>query len=260
MLNLKMNKIILITGATSGFGKAIAEKFSANGWDCIITGRRKELLGKLKNDLSSQYKNKILDLNFDISDERQLDNAIKSIPSEWQNIDVLINNAGLSLGLESFENMTLVDINQMINTNIRGLVSITHKILPFMIEKRRGHVVNIGSISAKTVYKNANIYCMTKHAVDAFTKGLRIDLLDHGIKVTGIHPGAADTEFSIVRFNGDEKKAKNVYAGYEPLHAIDIANAVYFCVNDAGQNVCIDDLVMTCKSQANIFYIKKDIE
>ncbi len=253
-----MQKIILITGATSGFGKAIAEKFSANGWYCIITGRRKKLLAEIKNDLMSKYKNKILDLNFDISDEKSIDDAVKAIPGEWQNIDVLVNNAGLSLGLDSFEKMPITDINKMINTNIAGLVSITHKITPFMIQKNKGHIVNIGSISAKTVYKNANIYCMTKHAVDAFTKGLRIDLLDHGIKVTGIHPGAADTEFSFVRFKGDEEKASNVYRGYEPLHATDIANAVYFCVNDAGDNVCIDDLVLTCRSQANIFYIKKN--
>ena len=253
-------KIACITGATSGFGKAIAEKFSKNGWNCIITGRRKELLEEIKNDLMKKYNNQILILNFDISKENDIVKAIYSIPKEWQKIELLVNNAGLSLGLESFENTSMNDMNRMIATNISGVTSITHQILPFMIERKKGHIINIGSISSKTVYKNASIYCMTKHAIDAFSKGLRIDLLQHKIKVTAIHPGAADTEFSAVRFKGDTEKAKNIYKGYEPLHASDIANVIFFCVEDAGNNVCIDDVVMTCLAQANIHYIDKDVE
>lgn len=254
-----MSKAILITGATSGFGRAIVERFSENGWNCIITGRRKELLDEIKNNIESKYQNKILTLNFDISKESEVENAVHSISEEWQNIDVLINNAGLSLGLESFEEMSMSDINQMISTNINGVVFMSHNIAPWMVKRKAGHIINIGSISAKTVYKNANIYCMTKHAVDAFSKGLRIDLLQYGIKVTAIHPGAADTEFSNVRFKGDSERAKSVYRGYEPLHASDIANVAFFCVN-AGENVCIDDIVVTCKAQANIHYFEKKLD
>jgi 3-hydroxy acid dehydrogenase/malonic semialdehyde reductase len=254
-----MKKIVLITGATSGFGKAIAEKFSENGYNCIITGRRNLLLQEIKDNLTKKYNNQILALNFDISKEREIIENISLIPEEWREIDILINNAGLALGLESFENSAINDITQMISTNINGVVLMTHQILPFMIKRKKGHIINIGSISGKTVYKNANIYCMTKHAIDAFSKGLRIDLLKHKIKVTAIHPGAADTEFSFVRFHGDVEKAKNIYQGYEPLHANDIANAAFFCAESAGKNVCIDDLVMTCLSQANIHYIEKEI-
>lgn len=252
-----MTKIALITGATSGFGLAMAKKFSKNGWDCIITGRRKDLLEKIRDDLMKEYKNKILTLNFDISKESEIVEAVKSIPEEWEKIDLLVNNAGLALGLESFENMSMNDINQMISTNISGVITMTHQILPFMIKRKKGHIINIGSISAKTVYKNANIYCMTKHAIDAFSKGLRIDLLQHGIKVTAIHPGAADTEFSLVRFGGDLERAQSIYQGFEPLHADDIANVAFFCVDGVGENVCIDDIVMTCKAQANIHYLNK---
>jgi len=251
-----MNKIILITGATSGFGKAIAEKFAAAGWNCIITGRRKERLDELATSLSSLHKIKILPLVFDVQKKEEVFNSLNHIPEEWKNIDVLVNNAGLALGRDSFENASLDDWETMIDTNVKGLLYVSRAIIPFFIKNKKGHIINIGSTAAKEVYQNGNIYCASKHAVDAISQSQRIDLLPHKIKVTAIHPGAAETEFSITRFKGDETKAKNVYEGYEPLHAADIAEAVFYCSN-LPAHVCINDMVITCTAQASSFYTFK---
>jgi len=253
-----MQKIILITGATSGFGKAIAEKFASNGYHCIITGRRSEKLMEVAHYLENQYQINVLQLTFDVQDKTAVFEAINSIPNEWRSIDILVNNAGLALGRDSFEVANLEDWDTMIDSNVKGLLYVSKAIIPWMIAHKKGHIFNMGSIAGKEVYKDGNVYCATKTAVDAISKSMRIDLLSYSIKVTAIHPGAADTEFSLVRFKGDESKANNVYKGYEPLVANDIAEITYYCAS-LPQHVCINDLVVTCTAQANSFTLfKKD--
>ena len=252
-----MNKIVLITGATSGFGKACAEKFSANGYNVIITGRRKERIDEIKENLEKEFSVKVLPLVFDVRDKRSVFDILQSIPEEWKKIDILINNAGLALGRDFFEEADLDDWEIMIDTNIKGLLYVTKAVLPFMITQRKGHVINIGSIAGKEVYEKGNIYCASKQAVDAISKSLRIDLLRHNIKVTAIHPGAAETEFSLVRFKQNEEQAKKIYDGYTPLSAEDVADIIYYCAS-VPAHVCINELVVTCTAQANSFYLYKD--
>ncbi len=251
-----MNKIILITGASSGFGKAIAETFAAAGWNCIITGRREERLKALATELTQQYGVNIFTSVFDIQDRNAVFNAIDALPQSWKQIDVLVNNAGLALGRDSFENASLDDWDTMINTNVKGLMYMSKAVLPLFIQQQKGHIINIGSTAAKEVYKEGNGYCATKHAVDAISKAMRIDLLPHHIKVTAIHPGAAETEFSMVRFKGDEQKAASIYEGYKALEAKDIANIAFYTAS-LPAHVCINDLTVTCLSQANSFYTYK---
>lgn len=252
-----MNKNILVTGATSGFGKAIAEKFALEKWNCIITGRRKERLNALAAELTSKYKINVLPLAFDVSKKDEVFAAIESLESEWSHIDVLVNNAGFAAGRDLFDKASLDDWDTMIDTNIKGLLYVSKAVIPLMIKNKKGHIINIGSTAAKEVYKEGNVYCATKHAVNAISEAQRIDLLEHKIKVTAIHPGAAKTEFSLVRFKGDEEKAKAVYEGFEPLHAADIANTVFYCA-DLPEHVCINDLVITCLAQADSFYTYKE--
>ncbi len=251
-----MNKIILITGASSGFGKAIAETFAAAGWNCIITGRREERLKALATELTQQYGVNIFTSVFDIQDRNAVFNAIDALPQSWKQIDVLVNNAGLALGRDSFENASLDDWDTMINTNVKGLMYMSKAVLPLFIQQQKGHIINIGSTAAKEVYKEGNGYCATKHAVDAISKAMRIDLLPHHIKVTAIHPGAAETEFSMVRFKGDEQKAASIYEGYKALEAKDIAHIAFYTAS-LPAHVCINDLTVTCLSQANSFYTYK---
>lgn len=249
-------KIILVTGATSGFGKAIAEKFASEGWNCIITGRRKERLKVLKEELEERYGASVLAYDFDVTDKDQVSYIATGIPEEWKSIDLLVNNAGGAMGRDNFADADLVDFDFMIDTNIKGLLYVTKAIVPYMIRKNKGHIINIGSIAGKEVYENGNVYCAAKHATDAISKGMRIDLLKHNIKVTAIHPGAAETEFSLVRFKGDEDKAKKVYEGYMPLRAEDIADIVYYCAS-LPAHVCINDLVVTPTAQANSYHLFK---
>ncbi len=251
-----MTKTILITGATAGFGKATAEHFAAAGWNCIITGRRQDRLTELADTLQNKYGVNIHTLCFDVQNRSAVFAAINSLPVEWQSIDVLLNNAGLALGRDSFELANLDDWDTMIDTNVKGLMYVTKAVLPFMIAKKSGHIINIGSTAGKEVYKDGNGYCASKHAVDAISKAMRIDLLPHQIKVTAVHPGAAETEFSLVRFKGDDQKATAVYDGYKALEAKDIAEIVYY-VSTLPAHVCINDLVVTCLSQANSFYLHK---
>ncbi len=245
-----MNKTVLITGATSGFGKAMAEKFAAADYNCIITGRRENLLVELANNLNRQFAVEVLPLVFDVQVKDSVFNIIENLPSEWRSIDVLINNAGLALGRDSFENANLDDWETMIDTNIKGLLYVSKAVIPLMIANKGGHIINLGSIAAKEVYQGGNVYCATKQAVDAISKSMRIDLVPHRIKVTAIHPGAADTEFSIVRFKGDDQKAASVYDGYIPLHANDVADIAFYCAT-LPPHVCINDLVVTCTAQAS---------
>lgn len=250
-----MSKIILITGASAGFGKAIATKFAAGGWNLILTARRKEKLDELAQALETTHGIKCLCLAFDIQDKKAVFENLQNLPTKWQAINILVNNAGLALGRDSFEQANIDDWETMIDTNVKGLLYATKAVLPHII-KEKGHIINIGSTAGKEVYKDGNIYCATKHAVDAISKAQRIDLLQYQVKVTAIHPGAVETDFSLVRFKGDTEKAKAVYAGYTPLKAEDIADTIWFVANTPA-HVCINDLVLTCVAQANSMYLQK---
>jgi NADP-dependent 3-hydroxy acid dehydrogenase YdfG len=244
-----MSKIILITGASSGLGKATAEKFAAEGWNLILTARRKEKLAVVVDDIEKKYGVKTLSLIFDVQDKKAVFEHLENLPKEWQAINVLLNNAGLALGRDPFEEANLEDWETMIDTNLKGLLYASKAVLPFIIAQK-GHIINIGSTAGKEVYKDGNVYCATKHAVDAISKAQRIDLLQHQVKVTAIHPGAVETDFSLVRFKGDTTKAEAVYAGYTPLKAEDIADTIWYVANTP-EHVCINDLVITCTAQGN---------
>ncbi len=250
-----MSKIILVTGASAGFGKAIATKFAAGGWNLILTARRKEKLDELAKSLETTYGIKTLCLAFDIQDKNAVFANLQNLPAEWQAVNILVNNAGLALGRDSFEQANIEDWETMIDTNVKGLLYASKAVLPNLI-KEKGHIINIGSTAAKEVYKDGNIYCATKHAVDAISKAQRIDLLQYQVKVTAIHPGAVETDFSLVRFKGDAEKAKAVYAGYTPLKPEDIADTIWFVANTPA-HVCINDLVLTCVAQGNSTLIHK---
>lgn len=251
-----MKKTILITGATSGFGKAIAEIFAANGWHIIATGRRENRLQSLKTELEANGAT-VQTLQFDVRDKAAVKAAIESLRETT--IDILVNNAGLASGLSTIDAGDTDDWDLMIDTNMKGLLYVTRQVAPLMMEKRSGHIINIGSTAAKTVYKNGNVYCATKFAVDALSQSMRIDLLPYSIKVTAIHPGMAETEFSVVRFKGDEQRASKVYDGLTPLNAEDVANTVWYCAT-LPAHVCINDLTITCLNQANAIYTLKDAE
>ena len=247
-------KTVFITGATAGFGEACAIKYAQNGYGLILNGRRKERLEALKEKLEEEYGITSYLLPFDVQNKEDVFSAVKCLPDEWKNIDILINNAGLALGRDSFENADLTDWETMIDTNVKGLVYVSKAVVPLMVENKQGHVVNLGSVVGKDVYEKGNVYCATKAAVDALSKGMRIDLLPHNIKVTAIHPGAAETEFGVVRFKGDEETAKKVYDGINPLTAEDVADIIFYCTS-LPAHVCINDLVVTCTQQANSYYM-----
>ena len=248
-----MAKIIMVTGATAGFGRATAIRFAENGYGVIITGRRKERL----NDLVIEIRNKgtnVIALNFDVRKKEEVDSAVHGLPDEWKNIDILVNNAGLAVGLSHIDKGDTDDWERMIDTNVKGLLYVTRAVVPLMVARNSGHIFNISSIAGKEVYENGNVYCASKFAADALSRAMRIDLLKHGIKVTNIAPGMAETEFSIVRFKGDERKADAVYTGVDALKAEDIAGVIYYCAT-LPQHVCISDLVITPTQQAGVNYI-----
>lgn len=253
-----MASIVFITGATSGFGKAMAVKFASHGYDLIITGRRRDRLENLQQELCNHYNTAVLPLCFDIQNRKEVTETINGLSDQWKQVSILINNAGLAAGRDYFEEASLDDWDTMIDTNVKGLLYVTKAIVPFMIERGNGgHIINIGSTAGKEVYEKGNTYCASKFAVNALSQAMRIDLLRHKIKVTAIHPGAADTEFSMVRFKGDQAQASKVYEGYQPLSAEDVAGVVYYCSN-LPPHVCINDLVLTCTAQANSFYLVKN--
>ena len=248
-----MKRIIFITGATSGIGKACAEKFAANGDHLILNGRRKERLEELKTNLEEKYKVDILCMPFDVRQKEEVVASIDQLAEKWKSVDILINNAGLALGRDLFDKAEITDWETMIDTNVKGLIYVSKAVLPSMIEKKKGHIINLGSISGDEVYEGGNIYCATKSAVDAISRAMRIDLLKHHIKVTNIKPGATETEFSLIRFKGDEKQAAKIYEGLVPLTPADIADSIFYCAS-LPSNVCINSLTITCTAQADGIY------
>lgn len=241
--------LVFITGATSGIGKSTAEIFAKNGNDLIITGRRLERLQELKKQLESDHKIRVTTLCFDITKLSDVEAAVKSLSEENKKIDLLVNNAGLAAGLSSIQDGNIAHWERMIDTNIKGLLYTTRIVSRLMIEHGKGHIINIGSIAGREVYANGNVYCATKHAVDALNKGMRIDLLPHHIKVTAINPGMVETEFSLVRFDGDEARAKKVYEGMQPLGPEDIADTIFW-VATRPAHVNINDILIMPTVQA----------
>lgn len=242
--------LVFITGATSGIGKSTAEIFARHGYDLIITGRRQERLNDLKQQLESQYKIKATDLCFDVRSQQAVESAIDSLPAHLKEIDILVNNAGLAAGLSSLQDGNVAHWERMIDTNVKGLLYTTRVISNLMIRRGKGHIINIGSVAGKEVYANGNVYCATKHAVDALNKGMRIDLLPHHIKVTAINPGMVETEFSLVRFDGDANRAKQVYTGLQPLSPGDIAETIFWAANRPA-HVNINEILIMPSAQAS---------
>ena len=251
-----MGKIVFITGATSGFGEACARKYAANGYDLIINGRRADRLQSLAGELEKKYNIAVLQLVFDVRDEKTVVSSIQQIPDQWKNIDILVNNAGLAMGRDYFHEANMDDWNTMIDTNVKGFLYVARSVSQLMVKRKQGHIVNMGSVAGKQVYEKGNVYCATKFAVDALNQSMRIDLLPHNIKVTAINPGAAETEFSLVRFKGDETTAKKIYDGLTPLTANDIAEVIFYCTT-LPSHVCINDLTITCTQQADAIHFNR---
>ncbi|HAZ00616.1 MAG TPA: NAD(P)-dependent oxidoreductase [Marinilabiliales bacterium] len=248
-------KIALITGATSGIGLETARVLAQNNYNLILTGRRKDRLEQVKKEIESDCPAQVLILNFDIRDKAEVKNAYESLPSDWKQIDVLINNAGLAAGLAPVDSADMNDWEQMIDTNIKGLLYMSQTVSPGMIERKSGHIVNISSVARKEVYPNGSVYCGTKHAVAAISRTMRIELLPSGVKVSTVSPGAVDTEFSLVRFKGDRQRADKVYDGFTPLYAKDIADTIWFVLSRPS-HVNIDDILVmpTAQGSARDFF------
>ena len=245
-----MNKTVIITGASSGIGKACAERFAKESWQLVLTARRTEKLEAIKSALENDYTANVFILTQDVRNENSGNDLVAFLKKQNIQPDLLINNAGLAVGTAPLQEGIADDWNRMIDTNVKGLLHISRAIAPLMIAQQKGHIINIGSIAGKEVYVGGNVYCASKHAVDALTKAMRIDLLPHGIRVSQIAPGAAETEFSLVRFKGDEQRAKNVYKGIEALTGADIADAIWYVANTP-PHVTINDLVIMCTNQAS---------
>ncbi len=253
---MTQKKIALITGATSGIGEATARLLAKNNFDLILCGRRVDRLKELQKELS--VSTEITTLSFDVKDRKAVNAAIQSLPVQWKNIDVLINNAGNAHGLDPIQTGNVDDWDAMMDINVKGLLYVSHEVLPVMTERKSGHIINIGSIAGKEIYANGNVYCASKAAVDVITKGMRIDLNSFGIKVTAIHPGLVETEFSVVRFKGDSERASNVYKGFDPLAGNDIADLILFTLTRPA-HVVIADLVVLPTAQASATVVKKNL-
>ncbi len=251
-----MDKNVLITGATSGIGKATAELLANEGYNLIICGRRAERLEVLKEELSQ--KSRIKTLSFDVRDREKVIAEISGLEDEWKEIDILLNNAGNAHGLAPIQEGSIDDWDAMIDINVKGLLYVSKAVVPGMVERKSGHIINIGSIAGKEVYPNGNVYCASKYAVDAINQGMRIDLNQYGIKVTAINPGLVETEFSLVRFKGDKEKANINYQGYKPLSAKDIAEVILFTIQRPS-HVNISDLIILPTAQASTTIVNKDI-
>ena len=247
--------IALITGASSGIGAAAAQRFAQEGYDIIITGRRASQLEALAKEWSVAYGVRVHCLVFDVRENEAVCEALQGLPAEWKEIDVLVNNAGLAVGLQGIQEGVLEDWERMLDTNVKGLLYMSRVVAPWMVARKKGHIVNIGSIAGKEVYPNGGVYCATKHAVDALSKGLRMDLLPHGVRVSQICPGAVETEFSEVRFKGDKERAAQVYKGFDALCAGDIADAIWY-VCQLPPHVNVNDMVImpTAQACASLFH------
>lgn len=249
-------KTVFITGASSGIGSSCAKIFAKNGANLLLAARRFERLNKLAAELKKKYKIKIKCIRLDVRKSKDVKNAINSLPESWKNIDILINNAGLSRGLVKIYEGLLSDWNEMIDTNVKGLLYVSRAVIPLMVKRNKGHVINIGSIAGREVYPNGNVYCASKYAADAITKGMRIDLSGTNIRVTTIDPGLVETEFSLVRFHGDKKRAKSVYKGIEPLSPDDVADAVYYA-STRRSNVVVADMLLFPLCQASSMVVHR---
>jgi NADP-dependent 3-hydroxy acid dehydrogenase YdfG len=245
-----MSKIALITGATAGIGEACAHVFAREGYSLILTGRREDRLEALAQTLNQQYNIGLATCAFDVQDKEAVAVNLENLPAQWRKVDVLVNNAVLSQGLDPIQNGLISDWETMIDTNVKGLLYVTKIVSNWMIANGSGHIINMGSIAGKEIYANGNVYCATKAAVDFLNKGMRIDLLPYGIRVTAIHPGAVETEFSEVRFHGDKDRAKKVYDGLQPLVAQDVAETIWFAASRP-PHVNINEIVMVPTAQAN---------
>ncbi len=251
-----MNRIVFITGATSGIGRVCAEKFAQNGDAIIINGRRNDRLLEIKDSLEKKYKADVLCLEFDVQNQNDVFQNINSLSDKWKSVDILINNAGLALGRDYFDEADITDWDIMLQTNVNGLLYVSKAILPFMVKRKSGHIINLGSVAGDDMYEKGNVYCATKAAVDAISRSMRVDLLHHNIKVTNIKPGAVETEFSLVRFKGDAETAAKVYDGFKPLTANDVADVIFYS-SSLASNVCINELVITATAQANGIFINR---
>lgn len=248
--------IALITGVTSGIGKASAEIFAKNGYDLILTGRRKDRLDELAGELKKKFKVKTLALNFDVRKLKEVEKELSSLSAEWKKIDVLLNNAGLASGLGTIQEGDIEDWEKMIDTNVKGLLYVTRQIAPLMIKNGKGHIINVASLAGKQAYPKGNVYCATKFAVDALSQSMRLDMIEHGIRVTNIAPGLVETEFSIVRFHGNAERAKSTYANMQPLTPEDIAEIIYWTASRPA-HVNINDVVITPTAQANAYVVHR---
>ncbi len=248
-----MKQTVLITGATSGIGESSAKRFASAGYRLIMTGRRNDRLDALSAELKKEYNTEVLTLCFDVRDKDAVEKNLGNLPDNWNDIDILINNAGLAVGLGHIDEGVIDDWERMIDTNVKGLLYVTRAISPGMVKRNKGHIINIGSIAGKQLYENGAVYCASKHAVDALSRGMRIDFLKHGIKVTNIAPGLVETEFSLVRFKGDEKRAKAPYTGITPLNGDDIASVIFFAAT-LPAHVYLNDIVITPTAQADAIY------
>ena len=252
-----MTNYVFITGATAGFGKACADIFAKNGWNLIITGRRQDRLETIKDQIKADYKIEVISLCFDVREEQEVIRAVESLSVDiTSNLTLLVNNAGLAVGKGSIDSGLSDDWNRMIDTNVKGLLYVTKAVVPFLKANDNSQIINIASIAGKEVYPGGNVYCASKHAVDALSKAMRIDLVQYGIKVTNIAPGAAETEFSIVRFKGDETMADSVYEGYTPLYAEDIAETIFFAATRP-PHVTLNDITIMPTSQASATVLHK---
>jgi 3-hydroxy acid dehydrogenase / malonic semialdehyde reductase len=252
---MSYKRIALITGSTSGIGKATARLLATHNFKLILCGRRKDRLQKLAKELKMHTE--VTTLSFEVRNQKELAEVIASLPAEWKEVDVLINNAGNAHGLDPIQSGSIDDWDAMIDINVKGLLYVTKEVLPAMIKRNAGHIINIGSIAGKEVYANGNVYCASKFAVDALTKGMRIDLNAQSIKVTAIHPGLVETEFSLVRFKGDETRASNVYKGLDALQGADIADLILFALTRPA-HVVIADMVVLPTAQASATVVKRN--
>ena len=253
MTKLK-NKIVFISGASSGIGKACANAFAAEGAKLILAARRKERLDELASELKEKFSSETKILSFDIQNYKEIKESFASLPEEWKNVDILINNAGLAQGMHKLQEGNPDDWDVMINTNIKGLLYLTREILPNMVKRESGHIINLGSTAGHDVYPSGNVYCATKFAVNAISQSLRIDVLDKSIKVSSVDPGMVETEFSVIRFSGDVERAKNVYKGVDPLTADDVADAILYCATRP-KHVNINEIILTPIAQAQSNFV-----